>query len=191
MAKFVLTAEIVLQAPKNVNQVVSNIQSQLNNIQANVNIQGATTANKQIQSLTASTNQASSAAEKMGKSFTASVRRFSAMAIANRAVSLFTNTLSGAIKESISFERELVKISQVTGKSINQLSGLTSAISNLSTSLGVSSQNLLSVSRILAQTGLSAKDTEIALGTLARTELAPTFDNITPVSYTHLRAHET
>ena len=179
MAKFVLTAEIVLQAPKNVNQVVNNIQSQLNNIQANVNIQGASTANKQIQSLTQSTNQASSAAEKMGKSFTASVRRFSAMAIANRAVSLFTSTLSGAIKESISFERELVKISQVTGKSINQLSGLTSAISDLSTSLGVSSQNLLSVSRILAQTGLSAKDTEVALGTLARTELAPTFDNIT------------
>jgi len=100
MAKFVLTAEIVLQAPKNVNQVVNSIQSQLNNIQANVSVKGATAANKQIQQLTTSTNQASSAAQKMGKSFTASVRRFSALAIATRAVSLFTNTLGGAIKES-------------------------------------------------------------------------------------------
>ena len=178
MAKFVLTAEIVLQAPKNVNQVVNSIQSQLNNIQANVSVKGATAANKQIQQLTTSTNQASSAAQKMGKSFTASVRRFSALAIATRAVSLFTNTLGGAIKESIAFERELVKISQVTGKSIGGLSKLTNTVSDLSTSLGVSSTSLLSVSRILAQTGLSAKDTQIALGTLARTELAPTFDNI-------------
>lgn len=178
MAKFVLTAEIVLQAPKNVNQVVNNIQSQLNNIQANVNIQGASAANKQIQQLTKSTNQASSAAQKMGKSFTASVRRFSALAIATRAVSLFTNTLGGAIRESIAFERELVKVSQVTGKSIQQLQNLTNTISDLSTGLGVSSTSLLSVSRILAQTGLSAKDTQIALSTLAKTELAPTFDNI-------------
>ena len=178
MAKFVLTADIVLQAPKNVNQVVNSIQSQLNNIQANVSVKGATAANKQIQQLTTSTNQASSAAQKMGKSFTASVRRFSALAIATRAVSLFTNTLGGAIKESIAFERELVKISQVTGKSIGGLSKLTNTVSDLSTSLGVSSTSLLSVSRILAQTGLSAKDTQIALGTLARTELAPTFDNI-------------
>ena len=179
MAKFVLTAQLQLQAPSNVKQVVDQIQSQFNGIKAQVDIQGAAKANKQISSITKSATEASDAATRMGKSFSASVRRFSAMAIATRAVSLFTNTLSGAIKQSIDFERELVKISQVTGKSISQLNGLTKTIFSLSTTLGVSSQSLLSVSRILAQTGLSAQDTQIALSTLAKTELAPTFDDIT------------
>ena len=179
MSKFVLTAELQLQAPKNVAQVVRQIQSQLDGVKVDVEMRGAQGAVKSINQITGATNEASSAASKMGKSFQASVRRFTALAIATRAVSLFTSTLSGAVKESIGFERELIKISQVTGSTMKQLGGLSKTITNLSTSLGVSSTNLLSVSRILAQTGLSAKQTEIALGTLARTELAPTFENIT------------
>jgi len=179
MSKFVLTAQLQLQAPNNVKQVVQQIQSQLGNLKVNVAAAGAVQANKNLQNLTKSADTASDSFTRMGKSFTASVRRFSALAIATRAVSLFTNTLSNAIQESIDFERELVKISQVTGKTVAQLQGLTNTITSLSTSLGVSSNSLLSVSRILAQTGLSARDTEVALGTLAKSELAPTFDNIT------------
>lgn len=178
MSKFVLTAELQLQAPKNVRQIVNQIQSQLNNININANIQNAGQATGNLNNITKAAQKASDAGEKMGKSFRASIRRFSALAIATRAVSLFTNGLGGAIKEAIDFERELVKISQVTGKSISQLSSLTNTISRLSTGLGVSSTSLLSVSRILAQTGLSARDTQIALSALAKTELAPTFDNI-------------
>ena len=178
MAKFVLTAELQLQAPKNVTQVVNKIQQQLQGVNVQVQVQNAAKAQRNIQNITKATNEATTASNKMGRSFAASIRRFSALAIATRTVSLFTTTLSGAIQSSIDFERELVKISQVTGKTVAGLNGLVGTISNLSTSLGVSSQSLLSVSRILAQTGLSAKDTQIALGTLAKTELAPTFDNI-------------
>ena len=116
---------------------------------------------------------------KLNGSLKANINRFTGLAIATRAVSLFTNTLGSAIREAIDFERELVKVSQVTGKSMESLQGLTNTITRLSTSLGVSSTSLLSVSRILAQTGLSARDTQTALATLAKTELAPTFDNIT------------
>lgn len=179
MSKFVLTAQLQLQAPKNVRKVVSQIQSQLKNVQVNVTAKNATQTNKQIQSLSKSANQASNSFDRMGKSLGASVRRFTALAIATRAVSLFTNTLGASIKEAIAFERELVKISQVTGKTVSQLNGLANSITKLSTGLGVSSTSLLGVSRILAQTGLSARDTQTALATLARTELAPTFDNIT------------
>ena len=179
MSKFVLTAQLQLQAPNNVKQVVQQIQSQLGNLKVNIAAAGAVQANKNLQNLTSTADTASKSFTQMGKSFTASVRRFSALAIATRAVSLFTNGLSNAIQEAIDFERELVKISQVTGKTVSQLQGLTNTITSLSTSLGVSSTSLLSVSRILAQTGLSARDTQIALGTLARSELAPTFDNIT------------
>jgi len=178
VSKFVLTAQLQLKAPNNVSQVVSQMQKQLSGVSVNLNAQGAVKANQQVQQLSSNLNQASKSAKGLGSDFAQSVRRFSAMAIATRAVSLFTNTLSSAIKESIAFERELVKISQVTGQTVQNLSFLTNTVSSLSTNLGVASGSLLSVSRMLSQAGLSAKETETALRTLAMTDLAPTFDNI-------------
>ena len=179
MSKFVLTAQLQLQAPTNVRQVVNQIQSQLNNVNVNVQLQNATKTQTQLNSLSKSADQTATAFNQMGKNFGNAVRRFSALAIATRAVSLFTNTLSKAIQESINFERELVKVAQVTGNTLNQLKFLSNTITDLSTSLGVGSTSLLNVSRILSQAGLSAQETQIALSTLARTELAPTFDDIT------------
>jgi TP901 family phage tail tape measure protein len=179
MARFVLTAQLQLQAPNNVSQVVSQIQSQLNGINVNVQVQGSARAQQQIQQITQSTNQATSAADRMGRAFAVSIRRFAAFSIATRAVGLFTSTLSDAIQTSIDFERQLIKISQVTGKSVGGLRDLTSEITNLATGLGVSSQSLLEVTTILTQAGLSASDTKIALNSLAQAALAPNFDSIT------------
>lgn len=179
MARFVLTAELSLQAPRNVAQVVQQIQSQLNGIQVNVQVQGAKQAQRDVDQLTRSADRANDSFFRMGRTFTASIRRFSALAIATRAVSLLTNTLGSAIEEAISFQNEVVRLSQVTGNSISELSGLTNEITNLATTLGVSSDKLLSVTTILAQAGLTASDTKIALAALAQTELAPTFGNIT------------
>ena len=179
MSRFVLTAQLQLQAPSNVRQVVSQIQNQLQGINVQVNVQAATQAQRQVQQLATNTNQAADASNRLGRNFGQAIRRYSALAIATRAVSLFTNTLGNAIKESIAFERELIKIVQVTGQTAQELQFLTNTVSRLSTTLGVSSSSLLNVSRILSQAGFSARETEVALGTLARTDLAPTFDNIT------------
>jgi TP901 family phage tail tape measure protein len=179
MARFVLTAELSLQAPRNVAQVVQQIQSQLNGVQVNVQVQGARQAHRDVEQLARSADRANDSFFRMGRTFTASVRRFSALAIATRAVSLFTNTLSSAIEEAISFQQEVVRLSQVTGTSISGLSKLTDEITDLATTLGVSSDKLLTVTTILAQAGLSAEDTRVALSALAKTELAPTFGNIT------------
>jgi len=101
MAKFVLTAELQLQAPKNVTQVVNKIQQQLQGVNVQVQVQNAAKAQRNIQNITKATNEATTASNKMGRSFAASIRRFSALAIATRTVSLFTTTLSGAIQSSI------------------------------------------------------------------------------------------
>jgi hypothetical protein len=179
MARFVLTAQLQLQAPNNVAQVVRQIQSQLNNVNVNVQVQNSQQAQRQLQQITQSTNQATTAAGRMGKAFAVSVRRFAAFSIATRAVGLFTSTLSDAVQTAIDFERQLIKVAQVTGKSVGELRNLTNEITNLSTGLGVSSQSLLEVSTILAQAGLSANDTKIALNALAKAALAPNFDSIT------------
>lgn len=178
MAKFVLTAQLQLQAPSNVRQVVSQIQNQLKGINVDINVRGSNQAQRQIRQIADESNRATTAAGNMGRALGVSIRRFTGLAIATRAVSLFTNSLGAAVKESIAFERELVKISQVTGKTVSQLKDLTNTITSLATGLGVSSTSLLQTSRILSQAGLSARETEIALKALAKTALAPTFDDI-------------
>jgi TP901 family phage tail tape measure protein len=55
---------------------------------------------------------------------------------------------------------------------------LTDEINRLSTDLGVYSGTLAKVSVMLSQAGFTARDTKVALDTLAKTELSPTFDNI-------------
>ena len=78
---------------------------------------------EQVNNLNQATKQATTQADKMGKAFGASIRRFGAFTIATRAVSLFSNSLASATKEAIDFEREMIKISQVTGKTMASTQG--------------------------------------------------------------------
>jgi len=178
MARFLLTAQLQLRAPSNTRQVVSQMQRQLRGVNVNVNVRTAA-ASRQVNTLNSATQKLNRSGANIGKTFAVSLRRFAAFSIATRAVTLFSNKLSTGIEDAIQFERELVKISQVTGKTITQLNGLSSTITRLSTSLGTSSKSLLSTGRILAQAGIQAKDLDIALDALAKTTLAPTFDDIT------------
>lgn len=154
------------------------MQGQLSNVNVPIQVTGAGKAQKQIAQVTAATNQAASAATNMGKSFGLALKRFAAFTVASRAVSLFTNTMANAVQEAIDFQRELIKISQVTGRSVQDLKGLNNEISRLSTTLGTSSKELLGATRILAQAGIQANDLKIALEALAKTTLAPTFEDI-------------
>ena len=108
--------------------------------------------------------------------------------IARRVFYAFAGAIEQGVKDAISFEREMVKISQVSGQTMQQLKGLEKTVSSLATSLGVSSSSLVRVGLILKQTGLSVKDTEIAMQALAKTELAPTFDNIADTAETAVAA---
>lgn len=179
MSKFVLTAQLQLQAPTNTSQVVSQMQQQLQKgVNVKVNVQQGKQATKTVQDLSKATKQAGDRAAAMGRSFAVSFKRFAAFSLATRTVGLFTRGLSDAVGEALDFERQLIKVAQVTGKSVSELSSLTREVRALATGLGVSSQKLLEVSRILAQAGLSADQTRVALESLAKSSLAATFDDI-------------
>ena len=179
MSKFVLTAQLQLQAPRNTNQVLTQMRQQLSSgVTVPVSAKGAAQAQKQITQVANATQKAATAAESMGKSFGLATKRFAAFTVASRAVSLLTNSLANSIAEAIDFQREMVKIAQVSGKTMGQLKGLQNTITGLASSLGTSSTELLKVTRILAQAGVQANDLEVALAALAKTTLAATFDNI-------------
>lgn len=179
MSRFVLTAQLQLQAPRNVGSVVRQMQSQLSDIKVKVSLDGASRTSSDLNKINKDVKKVTDSASRMGKAFAVSVKRFAAFSIATRTVSLFTNVIGGAVEEAVNFERQLVKVSQVTGKSLSQLKDLTKEITRLSTSLGVSSRSLIEVSRTLSQAGLDAQQTKVALEALAKTALAPTFEDIT------------
>jgi len=178
MSRFVLNAQIQLQAPTNTAQVVRQIQRQLGNVNIRVNVTGQAQVQRQLNQTNTAVQNLNNNANALGRSFAVVVRRFAAFSIATRAVTLLSNKLSTAVDEAIKFEREINKIAQVTGKSVKSLQGLTAEITRLSVTLGVSSQELANVGRILSQAGFKANDLTFALKALAKTDLAPTFENI-------------
>jgi TP901 family phage tail tape measure protein len=123
-------------------------------------------------------NQLRTEMEEFGRQSALAVRRFAAFSLVTSVVFSLTNAFNQAFKSFVDFDKEIVRLQQVTGESASGLQKLTSTITELSTSLGISSSELIGVSSTLAQAGLSAKDTEKALKALALSSLAPSFDNM-------------
>jgi hypothetical protein len=181
MSRFVLTAQLQLQAPTNSRQVLGQIRNQLSGrpIEVPVEVRGAAQAQRAVRNVREEVQRATGAADALGRSFGLAVKRFAAFTVASRAVSLFTNSLASAVDEAIDFQREIVKIAQVTGTTVKQLDSLENTITGLATGLGVVSRDLLAVTRILSQAGIRGAELEVALSSLAKSTLAPTFDDIT------------
>jgi TP901 family phage tail tape measure protein len=116
--------------------------------------------------------------EDFGEKAGLALKRFAAFSTITAAVYGFTNALSAAYKEFLDFNTEIVRLSQVTGSSQSDLKGVTDEITRLSITLGVTSKDLIAVTSTLAQAGLSASDTKTALEALAKSSLAPSFQNI-------------
>ena len=180
--RFNLTAQLQLQAPTNVGQVVGQIRRQLSGIAVDVQVRGNTrqlaVINREMQGLNRNASSAGQSVGLLNRNLAEAARRFSVITVATGTMLAFARSIKDGVGEAIQFERELVKISQVTGKSVNQLQGLTKEVTRLATSLGASSADLLNVSRTLAQAGFSAEKTKQALDILAKTSLAATFDSI-------------
>ena len=192
--KFVLTAALNIQAP-NMSKVVRNINQQLQGINVNLNIPKAAQTNKAIQNInknlknTASdSKKAASGMKRLGDSIGSTIGQFIKYDIARAAINLFSRAISDGLSDAIKFEREMIKIAQVTGAMAGELKDLEREISRVSTSLGVASMSLLQASRVLAQTGMEAGKVKIALEALAKTTLAPTFDSIADTTETAVAA---
>ena len=175
-----LTFQVVLTPPSggNVSALRKQIQSGLGNIQANVQLNNAATANKQINAIGASTKKATRETKSFGDAIGLAGRNFAAYTSAVAIVGRLSIALSRATRDAIKFEREFVKLAQVFDTSVGNLKGLNNEISALSQEYGLSANIIAKTSVVLAQSGLTAKETERALRALTKTTLASTFQNI-------------
>ena len=146
------------------------------------NISSVTSATQKLtrtqNSFSKSAKASASEMEEFGKQSALAVRRFAAFSTATGAIVGFVGALRSGISAFIEFDKEFVKVQQVTGKTAAELFSLEKEITRLSVGLGVSSEELIKVSSTLAQAGLSAKDAQKALQALALTDLAPSFDSL-------------
>lgn len=116
--------------------------------------------------------------EEFGRQSALAVRRFAAFSAVTGVFFSLNRAINNGLKSFIEFDRQLVRLQQVTGKNAEGLQSLQDEISRLAIGLGVSSDSLIQVSSTLAQAGLSANDTRAALEALAKSSLAPSFEDI-------------
>ena len=180
-----LTVQLNLQGPQNLNSVVNQINKKLGNINANVNVNVPGTAIKQIAQVNSGLKQTAQAAktaqnsmERFGNAAGLAVKRFAAFTTATAGFYAITRATQESLAKFVEFDRQITRIAQVTNTTRQSLTGLSSEITRLATSLGASSSQLASVAVTLSQAGLSATETQKALQALAKTTLAPTFNDL-------------
>ncbi len=185
MARFIVTAQLRLAAPTsaNVGAVVRQIQNSLRgvtvDVKINVNKSQMATVQGGLKSISSASNEATSSIEKFGKQSALAIRRYTAFAAATGTFLALGSAIKSSFNDAIAFDKQLNKLRQVTGQSARDVESFTKIITELATGLGISSAKLADISLVLAQAGLTAKDTTVALRTLAKTELSATFDDIT------------
>lgn len=107
------------------------------------------------------------------------LRRFTAFSVAAGGVFGTLRSVTEGLKEAISFERELVRIAQVSDKSLQEVErGLGRTIGTIAKTFGTSAQELNKVGLIFAQSQGSIEGVDKALEAIAKSSLAPTFDSI-------------
>lgn len=106
------------------------------------------------------------------------LRRFSAYLIASGGILTTIALFKSAIGEGLKFQDQLVRIKQVSGDSDKEIKKLGDSVGQLARNYGVSSAELIKSAVTLKQAGLSATQTRIAIEALAKTDLAPNFDNL-------------
>lgn len=200
---FNINAQIILQAPKNVKAITQSIQNQLQGVSINVganipkNVQsqlnnlnntltktgksnkGVSTSGLQavntLNSMGKSAKHAGGAMHMLGKETALTFKRFAAAGIVTATFFRMTQAISEAVPKALEFQREMVRLQQITGKTSKELGTVTKAVRSLSTQLGVDANELANISKIFAQTGQSIREIQASVRAVARSSLAPTF----------------
>lgn len=106
------------------------------------------------------------------------LRRFTAFSIAAGATFGAAKLIVGGLKEAAVFQRELVKVQQVSGATANSIASLRDEITRLGHALAAPASELVAVSTTLSQAGFKIAEVKSILEDLSRTRLAATFGTL-------------
>jgi TP901 family phage tail tape measure protein len=174
----VVSANAAAQAIKAFGSSINSVKANNLSQQLNASTSAITNVSKSASKSSKDIGAIANEMQEFGKQAALAVRRFTAFSTVTSVIYGLTNSVSNGVQAFIDYDKELVKLQQVTGESAQGLGKLQSQISSLATAYGVSSKELTNVASTLAQAGLSARDTEKALKALALSSLAPSFDSM-------------
>lgn len=174
---------VMIEASRNSQTLNTSLSSLGNSINQLGNISKVNSnINKTTQSITSTAKAikgATSEIAEFGKQSALAVRRFAAFSVVTSSVFSLINAVNAGARAFVEFDQQLIKLRQTTGGGSVAIKDLESEITNLAVNLGVSSEKLAQVAITLAQAGLTANQTKQALSALAKTELTPSFEDIT------------
>lgn len=131
-----------------------------------------------LKDITAQAQEASNAMEQFGRQSGLAAKRFIAFTITAGAIIQFTSSVKQALSSAIEFDREMIRLAQVSTDSAGDVGKIGSEVGRLSKAYGVSSKELINTAVTLKQANLTLKETKDALEALAQAALAPSFDNL-------------
>jgi TP901 family phage tail tape measure protein len=136
-------------------------------------------ASQAAKNVAAASQDAADGMEKFGHVAGLAVRRFAGFALATGVIMGFLGAIKKATSEALSFQDSMVKIAQLTDTNVSgAFQQFGRQITELSTKWGVASNKLADLQRKLVQTGLKAGEMKQVLDALAKTMLAPAFENV-------------
>lgn len=179
-----IVVNLIVQA-KGLKTQVQQMQKQLSSIQVGIDAKIGTATQRGFANVSKSlsdTSKNAKDAEKhmigLGRATLLAGRRFAAFSVAATPMYFLATSIRYALKEALQFDKELVRISQITGVTTRNLDSLAKIVDNLSVNWGISSSELTKVTVTLAQTGMSLKDIKIAMEAIAKSSLSATFDTM-------------
>ena len=116
--------------------------------------------------------------ENFGRQSGFAAKRFAAFAVTAGSIITFTNNIREALSAAVDFDREMIRLRQVSGDTAQDVAAVGEQITGLSKGLGVSSKDLVGVAVVLKQANLTLSETKDALEAMAQAALAPNFDNL-------------
>ena len=151
------------------------IKTDKSNVAYQKQIRDLETLHKNIRKVGVSAKSSSEDIEEFGRRIGIAGKRYLAFSVATVGVVRALGALRSGLKDALEFEREIVKIGQVSGRSLKQLSGLRDEILSTGAAFGVSSDEIASAAVTLAQTGRPLKEIRKDLEAITKASLAPTF----------------
>lgn len=126
--------EVSLRAnPSDLAAFRKQVESTLSGIQfGNVDNKNFAKVNAQLNNLTGGLEKGDKAAKTFFERVEGKGRSFAAYTVASSAILKLTNSVSQATREAIKFEKELLKISQVTGDTVGYTKNLSASLVKIS-----------------------------------------------------------
>lgn len=155
------------------------VRSQISSLNNALSMRSPVFDTNRIQETVKHIELAKNSMKSFGEQAALAARRFAAFSLSAVPMIGIIQGLRSATSEAIAFDREMVRLRQVS----NEVAGggvakIKQEINALSTSLGVSSSQLAKVAVILKQANLTLEETQEALTALSRAALAPNFDSM-------------